>query len=556
MVYLKKKTLQEALLLLEETMEGLNLYPGPEDREMISTYKALGSITSSPVRASYPVPHYRAAAMDGIALKARESFGASRENPIFFNKGEVLPVDTGDPVPDAYNAIIMIEDTKKEGDLYRVYGPATPGQHIRPIGEDLEENEVVLPEGHVIRPEDMGALLSCGATEIEVKKRPTIAILPTGSELVSPGPRPGPGEVVEFNSQVISSLISTWGGDGVIVEKIKDDPLLLKKGILELAREYRVIVTIAGSSAGTEDYMAKVLEETGDLLLHGLSIRPGKPLIIGRVGSSLLLGLPGYPVSCYLDAYLFLRRIVYNLRGLPLPPLERVKALLGQDILSSYGVDEFVRVSLEEIQNELVAQPLSRGASIISSLVRGDGFLPIPRLQGGASAKDRVEIQLFTERGSKRHIFITGSYHSLLKTLRDSLLSSPEGVDLLFGGRRRGITGLKALKDGLSHMASLYLPWDPSTSSITREAQSSILQSLGRDEAYFLHLARVQEDREEEAISATPDDTLSYGLLYLEEDERVKRLLQVVRSRWFQESLEKGEYKGGMVEPLRREKHV
>lgn len=549
MVYLKKKTLHQAFALLEETLERVNIKE--EGSERVEATKALSRITYSPVLSKYPVPCYRAAAMDGIAIKAEESFGATRDRPRVFTPEEVLSVNTGDPVLEEYNAVIKIEDTKREGDLYYVYGPATPNQHIRPIGEDIGEDMVVLPGGHHIKPQDLGALLSCGCTEVEVKKRPSIAILATGSELVSPGQRPEPGEVIEFNSQVIASMVSSWGGEGVIVESIKDDPSLLKEGILELARDYRVIVTIAGSSAGTRDFMASVLEETGELLLHGLSIRPGKPMMLGMIGSSLLLGLPGYPVSCYLDAHLFLRHIVYYMQSMAPPPLERVEAILGQDILSSYGVHEFIRVSIGEVQRERVAYPLARGASILSTLVKGDGLLPIQRLSRGALAGERVEIELLPGEHPLEHLFITGSHHPLLHLLREHLFNQ-RGVDLHLGGKRRGITGLESLKKGLSHMASLYLPWDPLEKTMTLEACSSILQYLEEEEAFFLHILFVDEVKSKDPLFSKEGEEISFGLLFLEEEKRVGEIVEEVKSKAFQSLLEERDYSKTTIGSVQR----
>lgn len=552
MVYLKKKTLQEALHLLEETLEMLDIKE--KGRERVSTKEALSRITYSPIRAQHPVPYYRAAAMDGIAIRAEDSFGATRDRPKVFALEEILPVNTGDPVPEERNAVIKIEDTKKEGDHYYVYGPATPNQHIRPIGEDIEEGMVVIPQNQEINPQALGALLSCGRTTIDVKKKPCVAILPTGSELVSPGAKPKPGEVVEYNSEVIAAMVSSWGGEGVVVDKIEDDPLLLKRGILELAKEYRVIVTIAGSSAGTKDYMASVLGEIGDLLLHGLSIRPGKPMMMAIVGSSLLLGLPGYPVSCYLDAHLFLQRIVYTMQGLAPPPSKKIEAILGQDILSSYGVDEFVRVSIGEVQGERVAYPLARGASLISTLTRGEGLLLIPRLSRGALAKDRVVIELLPRDHLLQHIFISGSHHPLLKALRDALFSSAKGIDLHLGGKRRGITGLEALKNGLSHMASLYLPWDSQKGSLTASSSASILHYLERDRAFFLQMLPIEEARRGEPLFSKEGEELAFGLLFVAEEESLQEVINEVRSEAFKALVEERGFKSqhtGAVEQLR-----
>lgn len=531
--FLKKKTLAEVHLLLEETIEKITGREGGV--ETIHTSQALSRITAAPVRAHYAVPICPTAAMDGIALVAEETFGATKNNPCKIQAAGLLLVNTGNAVAKEYNAVIKIEDIEEQEDGYLIFHPALPGQHIRPPGEDIQAGEVILPSGHPIGAEDMGALLACGLTRVQVRKRPSLAIIPTGSELIPPGKQPAPGEVVEFNSQVVAALVKGWGGEGVVVEGMEDDPDLLKAGLLELADQYQILVTLAGSSAGTRDYLPDVVEEVGELLLHGVSIRPGKPFFLGTIGSTLVLGLPGYPVSCYLDAHLFLQRAIYLYSGLPLPSPETVMAISGQDILSSTGVDEFVRVSLGEVNRRLVAQPLSRGASMISSLVQGDGFLPIPRLQGGVLAGEQIQVELFPTRDPVERFFVTGSHHPLLDTLREYLLLQGVGIDLVSGGKQQGAAGLYALKEGRSHLASLYLPLEA--------LSTPLLSHLDEKEAYFLHLTRGKGAGNWESPFSKLGDPICFGLLFLPHGRgQLECLLQLVQRKDFSAKVEKSGY--------------
>lgn len=545
--FFKKKTLEEASFLLVETLE--DLFPKEREVEIMDTREAYSRITASPVVAPYAVPVCRTAAMDGIALLAGKTFGATKNNPYFIRGEELQPVNTGNPVPEEYDAVIKIEDIQEQGEGYLIFGPATPGQHIRLPGEDIRAQEVILPTGQLLRAQDIGALLACAQTTVAVQKRPSLAILPTGSELIPPGNPPGPGEVVEFNSQMVASLVKEWGGEGKILPGIKDDPESLQAGLLKGADEFSLLVTIAGSSAGSRDYLPGILEELGVLLLHGVSIQPGKPFFFGTLGSTLVLGLPGYPVSCYLTAHLFLRPALYFLNNLPLPPARTVEAISGQTILSSTGVDEFVRVSLGQVGGQWVAQPLPRGASIISSLTQGDGFLPIQRLKGGVTAGEIVKVEPFFIQNSIRRLFVSGSFHPLLESLREHLFIQGKGVDLVLGGKQRGFTGLKALKRRWTHLASLYVP---------PEALSApLLQVLEEEEAYFLHLASMKGEDSLDPLFLELGEPLYFGLLFLPyEQKEIEKLVKAAVREDFLNLVEQAGYsseKTGSIQQVKGE---
>ncbi len=535
--FLNKVSLERALHLLEEAIISLDLKEH-QSVEMVETSKSQGRITASSVLTSYPVPHYRAAAMDGVAIRAEKTFSLSPQKPAAFRlDAELIMVDTGDPVPLEYDAVIKIEEIRVEDGMVEISHPATPGQHIRSVGEDLPQGGLVVPANQRLGAAEIGALLGCGVTEVEVKASPQPLIIPTGSELVSPGKDPKPGEVVEFNSSIVSTLARLWGAEPFLHQPVPDDPDLIRKVLLEQAKKHRLLVTIAGSSAGREDYLASIIEGEGELLLHGVAIRPGKPLVLGILPEerALVVGLPGYPVSAYLDSHLFLRPLIYELLGYPAPPLKRVPACLGQSLVSSPGLDEFLRVVMGRVGERRVVHPLPRGASILSSLVKGDGFLQLKRMNSGMPQGAEVEVELLEDKPLNRSpIFLAGSQDPLLNTLKDLLSTKAPGLALTSVGRRRGPSGLSALKEDTVHLAGVYIP------HLEREEDYNfLLERLELDRAMMVNLVVRSEDQADPLYSCSEASGYRYELLFRYRDQDfLKELLELLRSPLFKEAVE------------------
>ena len=311
--YLTVTSLSETLSLLRT---GFTCTPA---REMVPLVTSVGRITAEPIFARYSVPEVHLAAMDGIAVISRQTRGASEQHPVTIK--QAVRVNTGNVVPPEYDAVIMIEDVQIDHGEFIIRKAAPSWQHIRPAGEDIGESEMALPSGHRIRPHDTGALAAYGITEVPVLTV-RIGLIPTGSELVSHGTRPAPGQVVESNTVMAEAMLGALGATCTRYPMVKDNPADIKKILQQAVRENDVVIISAGSSAGTKDFTADVIAELGEVLVHGIAIKPGKPAIIGRIDTKPVIGMPGYPLS----ALTVLRELVtplVHVFGLPVPSMER-----------------------------------------------------------------------------------------------------------------------------------------------------------------------------------------------------------------------------------------
>ncbi|GAF25372.1 molybdopterin biosynthesis enzyme [Moorella thermoacetica Y72] len=394
-VFVPSRPWQEAL---EEFLGALRSsgYLAGLPTEEIDVTQALGRVTAAPVYAAISSPHYPAAAMDGIAVRAETTFGASEQEPLELALDrEAVVVDTGDPLPEGFDAVIMVEEVAFQDKTTAIIKrPAVPGQNVRPVGEDITAGEMLVPAGHSLTPYDLGGLLAAGVTRVTVRPRPRVAILPTGTEIVPPNPNPAPGEILESNGTMLAALVSQWGGVPEVYPITPDDYQLLKERLDRALEEKDLVLINAGSSAGRDDYTARLVEETGHLLTHGVATRPGKPVILGIVRDKPVIGVPGYPVSAALCAELFAKPVLYYRQGIKPPAREQVRAVLGRKIHSPLGREEFVRVRLEREGDRLVATPTSRGAGTIMALARADGIVVVPRLSEGFPAGQEVTVNL------------------------------------------------------------------------------------------------------------------------------------------------------------------
>ena len=422
--------------------------------------QAQGRITARPVWALTSSPHYDAAAMDGAAVRAADTSGATETSPVNLTiSAQAILVDTGDPMPAGYNAVVMIEHLHRVDDnTLQVSAPVPPWQHVRPLGEDLVATELVLPENHQIRPVDLGACAAAGVTQLHVRRRPIVAVLPTGNELVPPGTAPlKPGDVVEFNSLMISGMIDSWGGEGVALPSAPDEYETIKSAVSSVLSEFDMVIVNAGSSAGTEDYTASVVEDLGRLLVHGVAVRPGHPVVLGMAEGKPIIGLPGYPVSAVLTAELFVKPLIERWLGRPTEARPTVTAELTRKVLSPLGEDEYLRVKLGRVGDRMVATPLQRGAGVIMSLVRADGIAQIPRFSEGLDAGSPVEVQLLRPLGEVQNTVVAIGSHDLTLDLIASHLSRRLPGPGLSSSHVGSLGGLIALRRGEAHIAGCHL---------------------------------------------------------------------------------------------------
>jgi len=276
-----------------------------------------------------------------------------------------------------------------------VKAPIPFGKHVRQIGEDLKSDEIILPAGSEIRSADMAAIMMAGVNRLKVLPRPRVAVVPTGSEIVDSGAPLPPGSIRDVNSYMLAALLRGWGADVRRHAVVPDDVDQIRATLRDMVAVSDMVVINAGTSKGSEDFTAGVLNEIGSVCCHGLAIRPGRPLILAVVEGKPVIGLPGYPVSCMLTAELFVREFIYEFQGKKIPERQKVKAILGENIKSVAGVEEFIRVKLTGKGDLFVASPLPRGASLISTLTRAQGFISVPPDHIDLLRGDEVTVELF-----------------------------------------------------------------------------------------------------------------------------------------------------------------
>jgi len=487
-IYLENTPLHEALtkwlkkLYYEEAAK-------PLSGEKIKVIDSLERVTSCAVTAKISSPFYHSSAMDGYAVRFTDTFGASERTPKRLELGEqAVYVDTGEPIPDGFNAVIMIEDVnivRKQQSIVNsqqslvktsdqcpmtndqsanslqeyieIIASVTPWQHVRVIGDDIVATELILPENHRVRPVDLGAMLAGGHVDVMVRRKPKVVIIPTGTEIVEPGAALRKGDIIEYNSRILGGLVSEWGGEPVRFRIIPDSLEELKKAILDAHNKGDLIIINAGSSAGSEDFTAKAISELGEVILHGVSIKPGKPVILGWVKGKPVLGIPGYPVSAYITFSLFAKPLIYKWQGLEVEEPEILKAKISRQVASTPGQEEFLRVKVGKVGDNFIATPVSRGAGVLMSLVRADGFVRIPAMSEGLGAGTEIDVELMRSKGDiENTIVCIGSHDNALDLLANILKKRYPRLSLS-SAHVGSMGGLMALKRGEAHMAGTHL---------------------------------------------------------------------------------------------------
>ena len=426
--------------------------------EKIRVTDALGRVTSEAVYALYSSPLYNSAAMDGIAVVSSSTYGASESSPVTIRAGEdYIVVDTGDPVKKPYDAVIMAEDTQENEDGMIIRAAAPAWQHVRPVGEDIVAGEMILTRCHRIRPIDIGVLLSGGVTEISVFAQPKVGIIPTGTEIVEPYEDPKEGDIIESNSRMFEAMVKEQGGIPKRYDIVPDDYELIKKTVLKALDENDMVIVNAGSSAGTEDYTVHILREIGEVFVHGVAMKPGKPVILAKACGKPVIGIPGYPVSAYLAVENFVYPVLRSFTGIKENSERKIRAVLSRRLVSSLKHREYVRVRVGKVGDRYVCAPLARGAGAAMSMVRADGFCVIPQETEGYEAGETVDVILFRAAEEiDRTIVCTGSHDMLLDVISDLMSGEAEGIRLL-STHIGSLGGLMALQRGEAHISPSHL---------------------------------------------------------------------------------------------------
>mgnify|MGYP002595496131 FL=1 len=453
--YLTNVPLEQARREYLELLEHQGFEP---QTQVIPVYESCGRVTAEAVYAHICAPHYTASAMDGVAVCARDTFGATETTPVTLHLEQFTVLDTGDPVPEGRDAVIMVEDlVKNEDGSITIHAAAAPWQHIRQIGEDVCAGEMILPGHMTVTPAAIGAMIAGGVLELRVIRRPVVGIIPTGDEIIPPCTDPRPGDILEFNGSIFSAMVRQWGAEPVVYPIVPDDFDRIKAMVEKASDQCDMVILNAGSSAGREDFSAQVIRQLGQVLYHGIAIKPGKPAILGCRGKTAILGVPGYPVSGIIVIEQFLKPLIEHWLKTAAQPEHYAQATLTRPVVSGLKYQEFVRVRMGAVGGRLMASPLSRGSGVVSSFMKADGILEVPQGLEGYEAGEEVTLRLLSPMEKLRNtLVVIGSHDPLLDELADMLhLGDPR---LYMSSSHVGsMGGIMAIRRGEAHMAGCHL---------------------------------------------------------------------------------------------------
>ena len=460
-VYLSMKPLQEAKELFFSRFGR----DKRTDMETISIEDALGRIIVEPVFAKRSCPSFHSAAMDGIAVRAEETYGTTEKYPRTLKVGrDAVWINTGQPLPESFNAVIMVEKIHQlDKNHLEIRSSAYPWQHVRKVGEDIVATQLLLAQSHRIRPFDVGALVGAGVFSIKVWEKPRVAIIPTGTELihyrdVEEKDTLKQNKIIEYNSLVLAGLVRECNGIPIVYGIVPDVEENIREALKKaIESEAHVVIINAGSSAGSKDFTASIINEMGEVLVHGVGMMPGKPTILGIVKDKPVVGNPGYAVSSTLSFEQFVKPLLYRLQGQQPPKPHTVKVQPSRDIPSKLGIEEFLRVNIGKVGPKFVATPLPRAAGSITTLTRAEGIIRIPALSEGISQNEEIEAELLVEEEDLLNtVVIIGSHDINIDILADEIRGQGHNIRIS-SGNVGSLGGLIALKKGTCHMAGSHL---------------------------------------------------------------------------------------------------
>lgn len=499
-IYLEDVPLEEAQATFTVALTEAGLLK-PMPAETIKIVDARGRVMAEAVWAKISAPHYHASAMDGYAVRARDTESATETNPVtlsLIELGDPEPkvgrpaqaVNTGHPLPSWADAVVMIEHTQRMTDAegrpaIGIRASLAPWNHVRPMGEDMVATELVLPANHRLRPVDLGALAGSGHATVAVYRRPRVAIIPTGSELVdierAAEEGISPGQIIEYNSLVLAAQVESWGGIPDRWPIVPDELDAILAAVERAAQDHDLILVNAGSSAGSEDYTAHVVSSLGELLVHGVAVRPGHPVILGMIHERNsdgvpshhqeafsptyaspvrhvpIIGVPGYPVSAALTGEIFVEPLLACWQGQPATTPPTLEATVTRKITSHTGDDDYVRVAVGQVGDRVMATPISRGAGVITSLVRADGIVRIPRFSEGLDLGSKVTVHLYRRPAEIRQTIVAIGSHDLTLDLIAQFLATKGAGRRLSSANVGSLGGLVALRRGEAHLAGSHL---------------------------------------------------------------------------------------------------
>lgn len=462
---LGKRNIYLGLKTLEEVRALALAYGGAFMRasETVAVIDSMGRVLARPVFAKASSPNYQAAAMDGVAVNAARTFGASETAPLTLATGvDAFWVNTGNALPNGTNAVIMVENVVAlDNGHVQIEAAAAPWQYVRNIGEDIVATEMLFPRNQVITPYCIAAMLAGSVTEIEVYQKPRVLIIPTGGELVDvtrlkekPLER---GEILETNSWMLGKMAEQCGAQFTRHARVPDELEQIIAAINEGLSAYDVVMLLSGSSAGSEDYALQAMGALGQIDVHGVAMMPGKPMVMGLLKNKPVIGMPGYPVSAAMVMSEIAQPMLCAMSGLPAPEKNEIEVTPLRKISSRLGMEEFMRVKLGVIKNKVVAAPLPRGAGSITSMTRADGIITIPANQDGLLENEPVKARLLAPlEDIRKTIMVTGSHDNLLDLLSD-FMRGLYGDISISSSHVGSLGGLTALSRGECHVAGSHL---------------------------------------------------------------------------------------------------
>ena len=459
-LYLNMKTLTEARKILWENFLPIDF----DAKEKVCVTEAVGRVLAAAVTANVSSPNFHSAAMDGIAVRAKDTFGAHETRPKRLQVGQqAFYVNTGHVLPEGTDSVIMIEHLQVVDETTIIIeAPATPWQHVRKMGEDIVATELLFPCNHLVTPYCIGALISGGVYRVLVRKKPKVLIIPTGSELVewrTTNPKDlKPGQVLESNATVLGLMIKACGGTYSIHKRMMDEADKIQSVVKDaVAADYQMVLIIGGSSAGSKDFTKPAITALGEVLVHGVTMMPGKPVILGKIQKKPVVGIPGYPVSAIIAFEQFVQPLLYAMQGRRNLKRSKLAVTPTRKIASKLGVEEFLRVKLGRVGDKVVAAPLSRGAGVITSLTEADGIIRIPNHVEGIKEQEIVTAEILKPAEEiEDTLVIVGSHDNTLDILADELKIRDTRLTLS-SSHVGSMGGLTAIKRGACHLAGSHL---------------------------------------------------------------------------------------------------
>ena len=428
-VFLKKMAAEKALAAWRKSLRQAGWQLSGD--ETLPVADAIGRVTAAPVFALANAPSFPSCAMDGIAVKSYDTFGATESSPVTLTKEQFVAVNTGNPVPASCDAVIMVEKLNEaENGGVVIHEAMSPWRNVRQVGENAVKGAMLLPTNTVITPAAAALFLSAGVLEVAVRRRAKVAVIPTGDELTPPD-EPQEGKVPETNSTLISATLKLWGMEPTVWPIVRDNRQAIKEAVFEAAEACDMVLLNAGSSAGTKDYSADIVQESGELTVHGVELRPGKPLLLGVVKGKAIAGLPGYPVAALVDLDYFVKPLLFSLCGKTKSPEQVIEAVAASTISSKLGDEEHLRGKLTPIDGVTHFTPLPRGSAALGSAVEADGVALISPDTEGVMEGEKFKVRLTdTCPPLDQSLIAVGSHSLLLHTLANELRTLDEPLFL------------------------------------------------------------------------------------------------------------------------------